>query len=144
MRELSLSRFTIAHKSDFETAFREIKGGKKRSHWMWYIFPQIVGLGYSYTSQYYAIQSLEEAKAFLADPYLGRNLISICEALIKLESNDAIEIFGSPDNMKLQSCMTLFSLADNGNSVFDKVLEKYFDGQPDHRTLTILGKEAIK
>ena len=141
---MDLSRFTIAHQSDFETALREIKSGKKRSHWMWYIFPQIYGLGYSYTSQYYAIQSLEEAKAFLVDPYLGSNLILICEVLIKLESNDVLEVFGSPDNMKLQSCMTLFSLADNGNSVFDKVLGKFFDGQPDHRTLTILGKEAIK
>ena len=141
---MDLSRFTIAHQNDFETALREIKSGKKRSHWMWYIFPQIYGLGYSYTSQYYAIQSLEEAKAFLADPYLGSNLISICEVLIKLESNDATEVFGSPDNMKLQSCMTLFSLADNGNSVFDKVLEKYFDGQPDHKTLSILEKEAAK
>jgi len=144
MEEFNLSRFTIAHQNDFETALREITGGKKYSHWMWYIFPQIVGLGYSYTSQYYSIQSLEEAKAFLADPYLGRNLISICEALIGLDSNDAAEIFGSPDNMKLQSCMTLFSLADHGNPVFDKVLEKYFDGQPDHRTLRILGKEAAR
>ena len=141
---MDLSRFTIAHQNDFETALREIKSGKKRSHWMWYIFPQIYGLGYSYTSQYYAIQSLEEAKAFLADPYLGSNLISICEALTELESNDAIEVFGSPDNMKLQSCMTLFSLAENGNSVFEKVLEKYFNCQPDHKTLSILEKEVAK
>lgn len=140
---MDLSRFTIAHQSDFETALREITGGKKYSHWMWYIFPQIYGLGYSYTSQYYSIQSLGEAKAFLADPYLGRNLITICEALLGLGSNDATEVFGIPDNMKLQSCMTLFSCADNGNPVFDTVLEKYFDGQPDHRTLRILGKEAI-
>lgn len=144
MGEFNLSRFTIAHQNDFETALREIKSGKKRSHWMWYIFPQIVGLGYSYTSQYYSIQSLEEAKAFLADPYLGRNLISICEALIGLATNDATKIFGSPDNMKLQSCMTLFSCADHGNPVFAKVLEQYFDGQPDHRTLHILGKEAAR
>ena len=141
---MDLSRFTLAHQNDFETALREITGGKKYSHWMWYIFPQIYGLGYSYTSQYYAIQSLEEAKAFLADPYLGSNLISICEALTELESNDAIEVFGSPDNMKLQSCMTLFSLTENGNSVFEKVLEKYFNGQPDHKTLSILEKEAAK
>ena len=141
---MDLSRFTIAHQSDFETALREITGGKKYSHWMWYIFPQIYGLGYSLTSQYYSIQSLEEAKAFLADPYLGRNLITICEALIGLESNDATEVFGSPDNMKLQSCMTLFACADNGNPVFGKVLEKYFDGQPDHRTLRILGNETIE
>lgn len=141
---MDLSRFTIAHQSDFETALREIKSGKKRSHWMWYIFPQIYGLGYSYTSQYYSIQSLEEAKAFLADPYLGSNLISICEALLRLGSNDVIDIFGSPDNMKLQSCMTLFSCADHGNPVFDKVLEKYFDSQPDRRTLRILGKEAAR
>ncbi len=122
MREFSLSRFTLAHQNDFETALREIKSGKKYSHWMWYIFPQIYGLGYSYTSQYYAIQSLEEAKAFLADPYLGRNLISICEVLIKLESNDALEVFGSPDNMKLQSCMTLFSLADNGKAYVGRAI----------------------
>ena len=136
---MDLSRFTIAHQIDFETALREITGGKKYSHWI----PQIYGLGYSFTSQYYSIQSLEEAKAFLADPYLGSNLMSICEALIGLDSNDATKIFGRPDNMKLQSCMTLFSCADNGNPVFNTVLEKYFDGQPDHRTLRILGKEAI-
>ena len=138
MQEIDLSRFTIAHQRDFENAFSEITNGRKHSHWMWYIFPQIYGLGRSSISQYYAIRSLDEAQLFLADPYLGSNLKSICEALLKLESTNATEIFGKPDDKKLKSSMTLFSRAADGNHVFDKVLKRFFNGEPDYRTLKIL------
>lgn len=138
---MDLSRFTQAHKEDFETAYREISGGRKESHWMWYIFPQIDGLtkNPSYMNKRYSIQSLEEAKVFLADPCLGGNLSAICEALLSLKSDNAYEIFGGTDTKKLRSSMTLFSCASGGDSVFDRVLEKFFNGQADHRTLEILG-----
>ena len=106
---------------------------------MWYIFPQIRGLGRTTTSQYYAIQSLDEAKAFLADPFLCEKLVSICEVLLRLESSDATEIFGKTDDKKLRSSMTLFACASDGCDVFDAVLEKFFSGKPDYRTLNILG-----
>lgn len=143
-QQIDLSRYIQAHQSpppplkDFITAYKEISNGKKESHWMWYIFPQIRGLGRSSTSQYYAIQSLDEAKAFLADSYLGNNLKSICEALLKLEATNVTEIFGKPDDKKLKSSMTLFSCAADCDHVFDKVLGKFFNGEPDYRTLKIL------
>lgn len=137
-KTFDLSHFTEAHRQFYQIALREIRNGRKSSHWMWYIFPQIYGLGRSSTSQYYAIQSLEEAIAFLNDDYLGGNLLEICNALLALETNRPTEVFGKPDDMKLRSCMTLFALVSEDNSVFHKVLEKYFDGKPDHRTLSIL------
>ena len=118
MHQADLSRFIIAHKRDFDKAYKEISNGKKTSHWMWYIFPQIIGLGRSSVSEYYAIKNIEEAKAFLDDPYLGGNLCSICEALLKLHSSNATEIFGRPDDMKLRSSMTLFSTVSSNNEVF--------------------------
>lgn len=133
-----ISRFTKAHQLDYQRALSEIKNGKKVSHWMWYIFPQIKGLGRSATSQYYAIQSLDEATAFLNDDYLGGNLLEICNALLALETNRPSEVFGNPDDLKLRSCMTLFAFISEDNSVFHKVLEKYYDGKPDYRTLSIL------
>ena len=106
---------------------------------MWFIFPQIHGLGHSSNSQYYAIQSLDEATAFLQDPYLGRNMLEICHVLLTLDTNNATEIFGKPDDMKLKSSMTLFSLVPDADPVFQNVLDKYFDGKRDHRTLKRLG-----
>ena len=135
---MNLSRFTSAHKRDFETALREIKNGRKYSHWMWYIFPQIYGLGFSATSQHYAMRSIDEAKAFLDDPYLGANLREICNALLELPTDDAYYIFGSPDDMKLCSSMTLFAVASD-EDIFRKVLDKYYDGKKDRKTLEILG-----
>ena len=123
-----LSRFTKAHRYSYQTALSEIKNGRKTSHWMWYIFPQMRGLGRSDTSKYYAIQSLDEAKAFLKDPYLGKNLLEI----------NATEVFGKPDDWKLKSCMTLFSIISEDGSVFHKVLDKFFYGKPDKRTLKML------
>lgn len=118
MYQINLSRFIDAQKRDFDKAYKEISNGKKTSHWMWYIFPQIIGLGHNSVSEYYAIKNIEEAKAFLDDPYLRGNLCSMCEVLLKLHSSNATEIFGKPDDMKLQSSMTLFSTVSSNNDVF--------------------------
>lgn len=137
-----LSRFTQAHKEKFEIALSEIKNGKKESHWMWYIFPQIVGLGKSSTSAKYAIGNLKEAKAFLDDEYLGGNLKRICQALLELPSCDAAAIFGDIDTCKLKSSMTLFLKATDDNELFQAVLDKFFHGEPDGRTLGILRNQT--
>ena len=139
MKDVDLSRFIDAHKRDYDNALREIKNGKKYSHWMWYIFPQIKGLGRRSTSQYYAIENLDEAAAFLADPYLGNNLQSICEELLKLEISDAVDVFGRIDSKKLKSSMTLFSFVSrNSIPVFEEVIKKFFAGERDQRTIRIL------
>jgi len=138
-QEYDLSRFITAHQRDYKTALSEIRNGHKTSHWMWYIFPQLKGLGRSSTSEYYGIQNLEEASAFLNDPYLGQNLIEISAELLELDTNNATAIFGKPDDMKLQSSMTLFNYASTDNAVFLSVLEKYYDGREDYLTLRRLG-----
>lgn len=138
MQQVDLSRFNDAHKRDFDKAYREISNGRKVSHWMWYIFPQVLGLGRSSISEYYAIKSINEAIAFLNDPYLGGNLRAICEALLKLHSNNATEVFGQPDDMKLRSSMTLFSSVATDEEIFKKVLDKFYSGKPDYRSLIIL------
>ena len=134
-----ISRFMKAHQTDYQRALTEIKNGKKVSHWMWYIFPQLKGLGCSFTSEYYGIQDLDEAKAYLADPILGRHLIEICNALLSLDTNDATEVMGRPDDRKLKSSMTLFDAATESSDVFRLVLEKYYNGKKDYRTLEMLG-----
>ena len=136
-----LQRFKEAQKRDFDTALSEIQRGRKRSHWMWYIFPQIQGLGFSSTSVYYAIQNMAEAEDFLNDPYLGANLRTISEALLELDTDDPYQIFGSPDHLKLLSCMTLFEAAEGEGGVFTQVIEKYYDGRRDDKTLYILEEE---
>ena len=133
-----LNRFLAAQSSAYAAALEEVRAGKKRSHWMWYIFPQLRGLGSSPTSQAYAIQDMDEARAYLAHSVLRGNLIEICETLLSLDSDDANQIFGWPDCMKLRSSMTLFALAEGGNSVFQQVLDKFFSGAMDQRTLDIL------
>jgi uncharacterized protein (DUF1810 family) len=138
---MSLQRFLDAQKADYEIALSEIKGGKKRSHWMWYIFPQIHGLGFSETSKLYAIKSLDEAKEFLNHPVLGKRLMEISKALLDLSSNDAHAVFGSPDDIKLKSSMTLFASLSNTDPVFQSVLEKFFDGGKDDKTLKIISEE---
>jgi uncharacterized protein (DUF1810 family) len=135
-----LSRFLKAQEYDYEQALREIRGGRKRSHWMWYIFPQIQGLGFSSTAQYYAIRDLQEAKDYLAHPVLGARLKEISSALLDLEGLSASEIFGYPDDLKLRSSMTLFRLADLNEPVFLEVLEKYYDGEPDSRTVDLAAR----
>jgi uncharacterized protein (DUF1810 family) len=133
-----LERFIKAQENSFETALQEIKNGCKRSHWMWFIFPQIRGLGRSAMAERYGICGIDEAKAYFAEPTLGTRLIQISEALLELPNNNATEIFGSPDDMKLKSCMTLFAAADSTSSVFQFVLDKYFAGQRDDKTLNLL------
>lgn len=130
-----LNRFLQAQENSYAIALSEIKNGYKRSHWMWYIFPRLKGFGRSYNSEFYGIRDLEEAQAYLNHEILGSRFIEICEELIKLESHDALEIFGRPDDKKLKSSMTLFSKVENTHPIFEKVLEKFFDNQLDRRTL---------
>ena len=133
-----LERFYKAQEYDYETALSEIRNGRKESHWMWYIFPQITGLGRSTTAEYYAIKSKEEAKGYIEDPVLGKRLIEISQALFQIESDDAEMVMGWPDNLKLRSCMTLFAEAAPEHPVFRNVLEKFYDGEMDGKTLDIL------
>ncbi|HEX7795543.1 MAG TPA: DUF1810 domain-containing protein [Vicinamibacterales bacterium] len=132
-----LKRFVSAQEADYTRALEEIAAGRKRSHWMWYIFPQCAGLGLSATSRHYAIGSLDEARAYLAHPILGPRLIECAEAALSVKGRSAHDIFGSPDDMKLRSSVTLFSLVSPENSVFHRVLEKYFEGKRDQRTLDL-------
>ncbi len=134
----SLERFLVAQEHSYDTALREIRAGHKRSHWMWYIFPQIAGLGMSYTAQLYAIADIDEARRYIAHPLLGARLIEISRALLTLESSDAAAVMGYPDDLKLCSCMTLFSQVSD-DPVFTAVLDKFYGGRADTRTLSILG-----
>lgn len=134
-----LRRFVDAQEKVYDRALAEIKSGFKRSHWMWYVFPQIAGLGFSSTSQHYAIKSLDEAKAYLAHPTLGRRLVECAEAALAVEGRTAYEIFGPPDNLKLRSCATLFACVSPAGSPFEKLLDKYFQGKRDDKTLELLG-----
>ncbi|MBN2004362.1 MAG: DUF1810 domain-containing protein [Anaerolineae bacterium] len=135
-----LTRFTTAQESVYDTVLAELKDGRKRTHWMWYIFPQVDGLGFSSTSQYYAIKSLEEARQYLAHPVLGARLRECAEALLAVAGRSASDIFGYPDDLKLRSSMTLFARAAGElDSVFARVLDKYFHGEQDGRTMGLLG-----
>lgn len=133
-----LDKFVRAQQRDYTSALSEIRSGRKRSHWMWYIFPQIQGLGMSSTAQFYGIKDLEQAKDFLAHPYLGRNLIEISSALLALDGSNPTAVMGYPDDLKLRSCMTLFELADPSVGVFAAVLDKFYGGRRDEMTLRIL------
>ena len=137
---IDLSRFTEAHRQYYPTALREIRNGRKETCWMWFIFPQIQGLGMSSTARYYAIRDMDEATAFLRDPCLGKNLIEISRALLALDTSNPSAVFGWPDDMKLRSCMTLFACASEDGSVFHQVLDRFFAGRPDNRTLSLLGR----
>jgi uncharacterized protein (DUF1810 family) len=139
-KENNLKRFIDAQQSDYQTALTEIKNGKKRSHWMWYIFPQLEGLGFSETAIFYGIKDVSEAEEFLKHPTLGSRLVEISNALLGLQSNNANSILGSPDDMKLKSSMTLFASLPNTNPVFELVLKKFFDGAKDSKTLQLINK----
>jgi len=134
-----LQRFLRAQEPTYATALAELRSGQKRSHWMWFIFPQIEGLGQSPTSKYYAIKSLAEARAYLQHPVLGSRLRECAEAVLAIEGRSAAEIFGFPDDLKLRSSMTLFAALDGPNSVFARVLERFYGGRPDEQTLRIVG-----
>ena len=134
-----LDRFLQAQESIWPRVTTELRAGKKRTHWMWFVFPQIKGLGHSDMAQRYAIQSLAEAQAYLAHQVLAGRLRECCQTLLKLEATSALDVFGTPDDLKLRSCMTLFGEASAApGSVFDAVLQKYFAGQKDQRTVELL------
>lgn len=137
-RNGELAKFLEAQNQLYLKALAEIRAGQKISHWMWFIFPQIKGLGRSEMARRFAINDLEEARAYLEHPVLGKHLREISNELLKLEDRTAIQIFGSPDDKKLRSCMTLFSQLENPDSLFQEVLEKYYGGLPDQATLDIL------
>jgi len=133
-----LERFVEAQRRIYAGALAEIRGGLKRSHWMWFVFPQLAGLGHSSMAQRYAVHGLAEARGYLAHPVLGARLTECADALLALSGCTAHEIFGDPDELKLRSSMTLFAAAAGPDSVFARVLARYFGGAPDPRTLALL------
>ncbi|HEX3775523.1 MAG TPA: DUF1810 domain-containing protein [Polyangiaceae bacterium] len=133
-----LTRFLEAQASIYAAALAELKAGRKRTHWMWFVFPQLQGLGHSQTARYYAITSLAEARAYAEHVVLGARLRESTEAVLALESKTAHEIFGSPDDLKFRSSMTLFSLTSAEPSLFQNALSKYFEAGPDPRTIELV------
>lgn len=136
--QYKLTRFLEAQNQVYLTALDEVRNGRKQIHWMWFVFPQLKGLGKSTTAEYYGIAGIDEAAAYLKHPVLGRHLVQISSVLLALNGFTAYEIFGSPDDMKLHSSMTLFSRVENANPVFKKVLDKLFEGKEDRQTLNLL------
>jgi uncharacterized protein (DUF1810 family) len=135
-----LARFVEAQARSYRQALAEIKAGRKQSHWMWYVFPQFAGLGNSPTSRHYAIKSVEEARAYLAHPVLGPRMVECADALLQTKERSAHDIFGSPDDLKLRSSATLFASVSTPGSIFDRIIERYFDGEPDDRTTALISK----
>ncbi len=145
--EPDLNRFVDAQASDYAQALTEIKNGRKRSHWMWYIFPQLNGLGFSEMARFYGIRDIQEAAAYLAHPLLGPRLIAISQALVDLKTQSASQVMGSPDDLKLRSSMTLFSQVNTndsiqGGQVFQEVLDKFFEGESDPKTVSMLASRG--
>jgi uncharacterized protein (DUF1810 family) len=130
-----LARFVSAQADVYDEALAQLRAGRKRTHWMWFVFPQIAGLGSSPTARRYAIASLEEARAYLTDTVLGPRLIECTSALLAVEGRTAEQIFGYPDDLKLRSSMTLFGRAAPEIELFQQVLDRYYDGKPDPQTL---------
>jgi uncharacterized protein (DUF1810 family) len=137
----NLNRFTKAQEGIYDRVMAELTGGRKRGHWMWFVFPQIEGLGHSSISRQYAIKSIEEAREYLKHPLLGARLSDCAEAVLGIEGSSASEIFGFPDDLKLRSSMTLFATISEHGSVFALVLDKFFNGDQDERTLQLLRGE---
>ena len=138
MDQYNLNRFLEAQMTTYEGAMLELARGRKESHWVWYIFPQIVGLGSSDVTKLYSIKSIDEARSYLAHPILGERLIESCETLLKLENVLISEVMGFPDDLKLKSSMTLFEYASNKNSIFNKVINVYFEDERDEASLEII------
>ena len=136
----NLQRFLDAQERIYDTVLNELRAGRKASHWMWFIFPQIAGLGHSAMAQRFAIGSLDEAKAYLQHPILGPRLRTCTQLVLGMNGRSAEEIFGYPDHLKFRSCMTLFLTAATDNTIFKNALFKYFDGKPDTLTLDLLSK----
>ncbi|NBL63591.1 DUF1810 family protein [Flavobacterium sp. NST-5] len=137
-QSFDLERFIEAQNKNYEAAINEIYNGKKVTHWMWYVFPQLKDLGKTETAKFFGISSIEEAKAYLKHPVLGKRLLAISEVLLKHQNKSANEIFGKPDDLKLKSCMTLFLQTENAPVIFEKVLDTFYNGEKDVRTLEIL------
>jgi len=134
----NLNRFITAQEKVYDTALAELRSGEKRTHWMWFIFPQIEGLGYTSTSKHYAIKNLEEAQEYLDHKILGSRLLECAEVVLTVQGSSASAIFGYPDYLKLKSSMTLFSSVAAPDSVFVRILDKYYDGERDAKTLELL------
>lgn len=134
----NLERFIKAQKEDYAMALKEIKNGRKRNHWMWYIFPQLKGLGTSAMAQYYGLENLEEAKEYYNNNYLRKNLLEITKALLSITNKDIDYILGTPDNLKLASCMTLFEIAAPHEKIFSQILDKYYNGKRDKNTIDLI------
>lgn len=136
-----IERFLSAQENTYDKALREIKNGMKESHWMWFVFPQIRGLGFTEYNVYFGLKDLDEAREYLEHPILGKRLVEISQAALGQKGKTAMEIFGRPDERKLKSCMTLFSQIQNADPVFNKVLEKYYSGEKDEKTISILDSQ---
>jgi len=134
----NLHRFVQAQETDYDQALSEIRDGQKRTHWMWYIFPQLEGLGSSWTSVHYSISGIAEADAYLAHPVLGPRLVTCAEAVLRHERLTAHQIFGYPDDMKFRSSATLFANVSPAGSVFHQIIDRFFQGQADEKTLRLL------
>lgn len=140
----NLNKFVIAQEESYEGALKEIKNGKKLGHWIWYIFPQLKGLGFSNMSYYYGLEGIEEAKEYLNNEYLRNHLLEITKALLDLDTNNPLEVLGFPDNLKVNSCMTLFYYADPSINLFKDVIDKFYDGKMDENTINILNSKIKK
>ncbi|BFM45096.1 DUF1810 domain-containing protein [Flavobacterium johnsoniae] len=139
--EDGIERFIRAQQDAYPRALEEIRSGRKQSHWMWFVFPQIRGLGFTDYNVYFGLKDLDEAREYLNDPVLGKRLVEISQAVLGLNGKTALEIFGKPDQRKLRSCMTLFSRIADADPVFGKVLQKYYGGILDEKTISILGTQ---
>lgn len=139
-----INRFLKAQETTYQQALQEVKSGRKTSHWIWYIFPQIEGLGQSYASHYYGIEDIEEAKAYLQQPILKQRLLEISSALLEVEGKNSFEIFGTLDAIKVQSSMTLFHITNPEEEVFKQVLDKYYDGTLDENTIEKLNTKSYQ
>lgn len=140
IRMMTLERFVSAQEYCYEKAYDEVRNGKKETHWMWFIFPQILGLGMSDTALYYSIENIGEAKLYLEHEVLGPRLVNITKELLNLETDDPVEVFGEVDALKLNSCMTLFDYVAEDEEVFSDVIDKFYDGVKDEKTLQLIKK----
>jgi uncharacterized protein (DUF1810 family) len=135
-----LQRFVDAQDPVYPQVLQELRAARKRTHWMWFVFPQLAALGMSSMARHYGLSGMAEARAYLAHPVLGLRLRECCEALLANGASDPHAVFGSPDDLKLRSCLTLFAAADPGEALFVKVLDRYYGGEPDARTIALLGR----
>lgn len=140
----NLNKFIEAQEESYEGALKEIKKGKKLGHWIWYIFPQLKGLGFSNISYYYGLEGIEEAKEYLDNEYLRNHLLEITKALLDLDTNNPLQVLGFPDNLKVNSCMTLFYYTEPSITLFKDVIDKFYDGKMDENTINILNSKIKK